>query len=136
MQMAPRMSACMKELRMNVKEIIQKWLEKNGYDGLFRPDECACENSDLCPCCDGNFDCEPGYKSPCDCGDHDYHIGPDKPSRAEQGARFAAKLDAKLLAGLDANPAKKTRYIAKNGVADYLKLCDLVRNAKNSALDS
>jgi len=67
---------------MTVKEILKHWLEQNGYDGLCS-EECGCELSDLCPCCLGEniLSCEPGYKVPCpeDCGDHDWHIAPDKP---------------------------------------------------------
>jgi hypothetical protein len=60
---------------MTVREIIGKHLKDNGFDGLYSPDgECACEIADLMPC-EGCCDrCEPGYRTQCDCGDHDYHI--------------------------------------------------------------
>ena len=68
---------------MTVKEILKEWLTTNGYDGLYS-DECGCEIDDLVSC--GNspslsslndpFLCEPGHKTICDCGDHNWHIGP------------------------------------------------------------
>lgn len=66
---------------MTVKEILKQWLKEHGYDGLYIPDECACELDDIAPCCcqESVLACEPGYKTPCDCGDHNFHIGPDKP---------------------------------------------------------
>lgn len=59
---------------MDIREIIENYLEEKNYDGLFYPDRCACEKGDLFPCGEGCPECEPGYKSKCDCGDHDYHI--------------------------------------------------------------
>ena len=63
---------------MTVKEIVKKCLEDNGFDGLYSPGECACVIKDLLPCDNAYVDCEAGYIGPCDCGDHDYHIGPEK----------------------------------------------------------
>lgn len=60
---------------MNVKKIVKEYLEKNGYDGLYSVDDCACEVSDLMPCEEMGWDCTAGYKFPCDCGEHDFHIG-------------------------------------------------------------
>ncbi len=60
----------------SVQEIVKEYLEKNGLDGLYSEGECACEKDDLFPCCDGFPECQAGVKSPCDCGDHDFHIGP------------------------------------------------------------
>ena len=68
---------------MDVREIIKKYLIDNGFDGLFDPDECACEIADLMPCGEYCGSCEPGYKGPCDCGDHDFHIGPKTEPGAE-----------------------------------------------------
>lgn len=60
---------------MTVKEIVEKYLRDNRYDGLCHTDsECGCSLGDLVPCCEDCTSCEPGYKAPCDCGDHDYHI--------------------------------------------------------------
>lgn len=58
-----------------VGNIVFEWLDKNGYDGLYRPDQCACKKGDLSPgdCMDTS--CEAGYLSP-GCDDHDFHIGP------------------------------------------------------------
>jgi hypothetical protein len=64
-----------------VKAIIKEYLVANGYDGLFNPDgDCACSNDDLNPCDEPMADCEAGYKKPCDCGEHDWHI-----AREEEG---------------------------------------------------
>ena len=58
-----------------VIEIVRVHLEQNGYDGLFNEDAgCACENGDLAPCMEIGADCEAGYKTECDCGEHDWHI--------------------------------------------------------------
>ena len=62
---------------MNVREIVQKYLKENGFDGIYN-DECACLTDDLAPCSESMDDCEPGYRGPCDCGDHDWHIGPNR----------------------------------------------------------
>lgn len=61
---------------MTVIEIVQGYLEQNGYDGLFYPGECACRKSDLAPCGNINEQCQPGYLQPCpeSCGEHDWHI--------------------------------------------------------------
>ncbi len=70
---------------MNVRGIIQQYLKDNGYDGLFYPGECACKVDDLIPCnADCYMDCEPGYVTPCNCGDHDFHIGPKQLKTSEQ----------------------------------------------------
>jgi hypothetical protein len=47
---------------MNCLEIIEEYLNSNGFDGLFYDDECACEISDLVPCRKDFSMCEPGYK--------------------------------------------------------------------------
>jgi len=51
-------------------------LSSAGYDGLYVPDGCACVLDDLEPCGEMRDDCEPGFYSRCDCGDHLFHIGP------------------------------------------------------------
>jgi len=53
---------------MNAKEIIEEYLNANGYNGLCDPDgECGCAVNDLCPC-DNLLDCVPAYKRICtDC---------------------------------------------------------------------
>lgn len=61
---------------MNIREIVDDYLLKNGFDGLFNPEcDCGCARDDLMPCSDCTTECEPGYRRPCDCGDHDFHIG-------------------------------------------------------------
>lgn len=65
-----------------VIEIVRAHLESNGFDGLYSPSECACKVDDLAPCGGLKEDCEPGYLQACDCGDHDWHIGDEKPATA------------------------------------------------------
>jgi len=69
---------------MTCKEIVEKYLRDNGYDGLT-DGECACGLEDLMPCGDFGSDCVPGYKVPCPgpdkCpagGDCEFHISPEK----------------------------------------------------------
>lgn len=50
--------------RPDVSSIVRGWLESNGYDGLFAAGECACLVSDLAPCGEFPWDCEPGYRVP------------------------------------------------------------------------
>lgn len=57
------------------EDIIEEHLKQHGYDGLFNDVHgCACDLDDLCPCCDSFAGCQPGYKTRCDCGEHDYHM--------------------------------------------------------------
>ncbi len=68
---------------MTVKEIVTEYLKANEFDGLYSPGECACEINDIMPCGgEGFMSCEAGYKGPCppECGDCDFHIGPEKPN--------------------------------------------------------
>jgi hypothetical protein len=46
---------------MEVKEIVKKYLEDNGFDGLFFPGECGCMKDELMPCENMCADCEAGY---------------------------------------------------------------------------
>ena len=60
----------------------KKYLEDNGFDGLFNPGECSCPVDRLF-LCDGPCDeCEPGYRvEGCTCGNGcDYHICREKPT--------------------------------------------------------
>lgn len=62
---------------MLLYQIIEEYLKENNYDGLYNSDtECACTLEDLFHCETPCTDCEAGYISECDCGDHEYHIGP------------------------------------------------------------
>jgi hypothetical protein len=62
---------------MNVKEIVQKYLADNGYDGIWNADgECCCGATGLFICEGNPEECIPGVKKPCDCGEGcDFHIG-------------------------------------------------------------
>jgi hypothetical protein len=72
--------------RINVKEIVEKYLKENGYHGLCF-DDCQCKLDDLMPC-SGNwqgFDkCRVGKLKDCnlcasrDCDDDDYCIIEDE----------------------------------------------------------
>lgn len=63
-----------------VLEIVRAFLVAGGYDGLYSPGECGCLVDDLAPCISIQPDCIAGYRCACpaDCGDHDWHIGPEK----------------------------------------------------------
>ena len=65
---------------LTVQEIVKQYLKDHKYDGLFHADgNCACSvDNDLMDCCEPCQDCEAGYKNPCNCGEHDYHITRDK----------------------------------------------------------
>ncbi len=57
------------------EKILVGWLKNNHYDGLFNDDlDCACERTYLAPCEGIQRGCRPGYKTTCECGDHDWHI--------------------------------------------------------------
>jgi hypothetical protein len=49
--------------RMNIHQIVEAWLESNGYDGLANTDlECGCFIGDLMPCGEANEDdCVAGH---------------------------------------------------------------------------
>ena len=48
---------------MNVKKIVEQYLEKNCFDGLYR-DDCGCALPDLIPCSECDIsECQPGYKN-------------------------------------------------------------------------
>jgi len=49
---------------MIVSQIIKKYLEENGFDGLMG-DECGCSKDALIPCEFCNGDCEPAYVRKC-----------------------------------------------------------------------
>lgn len=64
---------------MTLRDIVKKYLEDNGFDGLFCPDECACALDDLFPCDEPHDDCESGYKVPCRCAEGcDFDIAAEK----------------------------------------------------------
>jgi hypothetical protein len=67
------------KININVKEILTNYLRENEFDGLYLPGECACKIDDVGDVCNGYMlDCKPGYLCSCDCGEHDWHIGPKK----------------------------------------------------------
>ena len=71
---------------MNIRKIVEDWLDGNRYDGLYNTDgECACALDDLMPCDRYDSSCEPGYFGPCppECGEHDFHVVREKPDQQE-----------------------------------------------------
>ncbi len=63
---------------VDVRRIVALYLEEHEFDGIYADGECACRMPDLMPCDGSAADCKPGYLLPCDCGDHEWHIGPDR----------------------------------------------------------
>lgn len=48
---------------MTVDEILRRWLEEHGYDGLVADGaECGCEIADLIPCDSPCDTCQPAYR--------------------------------------------------------------------------
>jgi hypothetical protein len=57
-------------------EIVTQYLKEHGYDGLYNTDdECGCSVDNLMSCDGMTIGCQAGWKGPCDCGDHDWHMG-------------------------------------------------------------
>ena len=61
----------MSEENPSIKEIVTKYLEVNGFDGLYLEDlgdGCGCRLPDLFPCSEGFSpeECIAGYAHPCD----------------------------------------------------------------------
>lgn len=50
---------------MTVKQIVEKYLKDNGYDGLQCYAECGCTLNDLMPCEENFSECTPGYIKDC-----------------------------------------------------------------------
>lgn len=49
---------------MDVHDIIVKFLDDGGFDGLCNGDiECGCHKSDLAPCGESCTSCQPAYQS-------------------------------------------------------------------------
>jgi hypothetical protein len=64
----------------DANEIIKEYLRQEGFDGLYHPGDCACVLDKLMECGSYPGECMPGYLQPCpeDCGEHAFHIGPEK----------------------------------------------------------
>ena len=64
---------------MTIKEIVKKWLKKNGYDGLSNPRiDCGCGFNSFMPCdCWHENNCIAGHKEPLDssCSEIGYFPG-------------------------------------------------------------
>jgi hypothetical protein len=71
---------------MEVSEIVARWLEENGYDGLVDQDsECGCQISDLMPCEMPCQTCRAGHKRESDeCG---FLIFPGKSTKGADNAK-------------------------------------------------
>ncbi len=72
---------------MTVQDIILKYLNDNGFDGLTDCDDCACEKNNLAPCDDmAMLNCIPGYLIKCrGCSDYDFCINTEKTTVCPQG---------------------------------------------------
>lgn len=47
---------------LDVMDIVRKYIDDNGYDGLINPDDgCSCDKDKLFPCCEYFGGCIPGY---------------------------------------------------------------------------
>ena len=46
---------------MSVKDMVEEYLKKNNYDGLWNTD-CGCFIKDLMPCNSYSGDCKPGHE--------------------------------------------------------------------------
>ena len=68
-----------------IREITKKWLEENGYDGLYSPGVCACQLSDLMPCDEPQMDCTAGYKLTSEKCEADFHIAETKNDSCDTG---------------------------------------------------
>ena len=61
---------------MTVKEIVEKYLKDNNYDGFYNGEDCGCtiEGDDIMDCCsDCMPDCIPGYKAICNNKECEYY---------------------------------------------------------------
>ena len=70
---------------MFVKDIVRRYLEKLGYDGLYYPGECACLKDDLAPCEGQMANCQPGYRVDSEEDGFDYHIVSEQPDTQQGG---------------------------------------------------
>ena len=75
-------------------DIIRKWLEQQGYDGLYNDEhQCGCLLDDLMPCGYTDDRCEAGYRvdypnGDCPCGEGcDFHIESRKPEPMRNAAK-------------------------------------------------
>lgn len=50
------------ECVVNCREIVKKYLEDNGYDGIYLDGSCSCDIEELMVCEDPTMDCMAGYK--------------------------------------------------------------------------
>jgi hypothetical protein len=70
--------------KFRVLEIVSQFLDDNEYDGLFNDAcDCACRVSDLAPCSDVCWDCQPGYLHNKLEKGSGFKIGLDKPAIGE-----------------------------------------------------
>jgi len=73
---------------MEIRDIVEDWLEKNGYTGLSHDSgECACTTKDLmhceCPCPD---ECKAGYVTQTiEDGETGFRVSRTKPEETTEG---------------------------------------------------
>ena len=77
------------EINRDVFDIVVEYLVQRKYDGLHNEDVgCACALAyEITACGELRGECIPGHMQPCDCGEHDFHIGEEKPPPVEPGPR-------------------------------------------------
>ena len=79
-------------MKVTVKEILKKYLNDNGFDGLYYPGECACKKDDLAPCDNLNMGCKPGYLQECKAGNEncefDWCIAEKKNSKCDDNGGY------------------------------------------------
>ena len=61
--------------QVDVGDTLRKYLKKNGFDGIYNPEECSCLIDDLQPCDGRMINCIPGVISDDDDSGDDI-IGP------------------------------------------------------------
>lgn len=93
--------------RVDVTDILVEYLTDKGYHGLFNHEgECACLINDLGACENLYQNCTAGWLSPCDCGQHDWHISIDhgpkdtKVEKGEQGKSMATMRESMEIVGI------------------------------------
>ena len=64
---------------LTLRQMVEESLRAGGFDGLWNANaECACKRGDLFPCGEPGAECMAGYEQPCDCGEHNFHISPQR----------------------------------------------------------
>lgn len=66
-------------MEFTIRDIVIKYLQENGYDGLVSNDgDCGCRLDDLFPCTDYCLNCIPGYLVKCEHDECHWHMAPTR----------------------------------------------------------